>query len=380
MMNVPTTDLMPQTHEDVQPLHASQAWAMAALRTRQLPAALLCLHADATHAYAWAMQWVRGLRCQIAPEQFGGCGTCVDCRWIQANQHPEVMTLSPHTPIEEEATPDEKTATLKVAHMHYALRQLMKTTAQWRVVIVCDSRVEPTLPEQGSLAYPPLRLSEPSLEASVSEASASETWVPLPLTKQSFPPQLADRLLKTLEQPPEKTLFIFIAQDTSHLLPTIVSRCVPLWVPPPVDVTWMLPQGVPPVWQEALVPVWQSMTPSLHHAPWRERLHQVYQAYQDAFTEATPMLADAPEKASKTKSSKKASKKSSSASQERYLASWLKLLSDSVRCYQAILNDRYNSQAMQGLEAFHQRVMQAQRMLQRYVAPELVRFYLWTPF
>ncbi|HMA67487.1 MAG TPA: DNA polymerase III subunit delta' [Desulfosalsimonadaceae bacterium] len=41
----------------------------------------------------------------------------------------------------------------------------------------------------------------------------------------SLNPESGNTLLKVLEEPPEKTLFILLARQTSELLPTIVSRC-----------------------------------------------------------------------------------------------------------------------------------------------------------
>ncbi len=44
-------------------------------------------------------------------------------------------------------------------------------------------------------------------------------WMPEFLAKEG------NRLLKLIEEPPEQTLFIFVAEDTALILPTILSRC-----------------------------------------------------------------------------------------------------------------------------------------------------------
>lgn len=41
----------------------------------------------------------------------------------------------------------------------------------------------------------------------------------------------APKLLKILEEPPEKTLFILISEDPAQVLPTIFSRCLPVRIP-----------------------------------------------------------------------------------------------------------------------------------------------------
>jgi DNA polymerase-3 subunit delta' len=42
----------------------------------------------------------------------------------------------------------------------------------------------------------------------------------------------APKILKILEEPPEKTLFILVAEDTEAILPTILSRCQLVRIPP----------------------------------------------------------------------------------------------------------------------------------------------------
>ena len=44
--------------------------------------------------------------------------------------------------------------------------------------------------------------------------------------------QASNTFLKLLEEPPKKTYFILIAEDTQLLLPTIISRCQILEIKP----------------------------------------------------------------------------------------------------------------------------------------------------
>jgi len=45
--------------------------------------------------------------------------------------------------------------------------------------------------------------------------------------------EAANCLLKTLEEPPKQVLLVLTASQQARLLPTIVSRCQPLWLQPP---------------------------------------------------------------------------------------------------------------------------------------------------
>ncbi|GGJ49805.1 DNA polymerase III subunit [Deinococcus roseus] len=44
--------------------------------------------------------------------------------------------------------------------------------------------------------------------------------------------EAANALLKTLEEPPHRAMFVFIAEDQQLVLPTIMSRCARIFVPP----------------------------------------------------------------------------------------------------------------------------------------------------
>jgi len=51
-------------------------------------------------------------------------------------------------------------------------------------------------------------------------------WLPEKMNAET-----ANKLLKMIEEPPEKTLFLLVAEEDDKLLPTIVSRCQPVRIP-----------------------------------------------------------------------------------------------------------------------------------------------------
>jgi len=59
---------------------------------------------------------------------------------------------------------------------------------------------------------------------------------------QGATPEAGNCLLKTLEEPPARVTLILTATQVGRLLPTIVSRCQPLWLRPPA--TAALAQGL----------------------------------------------------------------------------------------------------------------------------------------
>lgn len=66
----------------------------------------------------------------------------------------------------------------------------------------------------------------------------------------------ANRLLKTLEEPPGHVILLLTAQDRSQLLPTIISRCQPMELRPVAQ----------PVIEQALIQRWQ--IPQMEAALW----------------------------------------------------------------------------------------------------------------
>jgi DNA polymerase-3 subunit delta' len=131
------------------------------------------------------------------------CGECQECRWIAADQHPDVTRLSP----EGEST-------------------------QILIQSVRDLSIDLTLTAHGR-GYK---------IAIISPAEAMNHFA-------------ANALLKTLEEPPKRTLVLLVTSQPSRLLPTLRSRCsrLRLIAPPRVDAAAYLEvvRGKGP-WMEAL--------------------------------------------------------------------------------------------------------------------------------
>jgi DNA polymerase-3 subunit delta' len=123
----------------------------------------------------------------------GGCGVCADCRSALAGSHPDLHIIR------------RSGATLRVddAERVVALAHRRPLQAARQVVIVTDVHL-------GALAVP--------------------------------------ALLKTLEEPPGDTVFVLLADEVTHELATVASRCVQVLFPPvprAVLVQWLTTTGVP---------------------------------------------------------------------------------------------------------------------------------------
>ncbi len=99
------------------------------------------------------------------------CGTCKSCWKIQSGNHPDIILVEPAGPI------------IKIAQIRGLCNTLALKPyeARLRVVIISGA--------------------------------------------QAMNPEASNALLKMLEEPPDRTVLILTALETSGLLPTIVSRC-----------------------------------------------------------------------------------------------------------------------------------------------------------
>ena len=116
----------------------------------------------------WIAQFVNCRERARAP-----CGECQECKWIAADQHPDVMRLSP----------EEDSVQILIEQVR-ALSAELALTAHGKGYKV----------------------------AVISPAEAMNVFA-------------ANALLKTLEEPPPRTLLLLVTSQPSRLLPTLRSRC-----------------------------------------------------------------------------------------------------------------------------------------------------------
>ena len=146
----------------------------AALAAGRLAHGIL-IHEDAGAGGLQLARWIaQRVNCQNAKR--APCGECQQCRWIAADQHPDVTRLSP----------EEDSVTIKVDAIRALIADLALTAhgAGFKVAIVSPAHA-------------------------MTEAAANA-------------------LLKTLEEPPQRTLLLLATSEPSRLPATVRSRCTRL--------------------------------------------------------------------------------------------------------------------------------------------------------
>jgi len=155
--------------------------------------------ADITSQCQIALEIARLLNCK--KDKKPDCD-CLNCRWIREQTHPAVKIYTRLDFKEASNSDDEDSASgkknINAAQARGIISELSVTSDYHRVYIFCDRD------EDGNL---------------------------LPLNQINFPEVTSNALLKTFEEPPENTTFIFLTNDKTDVISTVVSRCQTFFVP-----------------------------------------------------------------------------------------------------------------------------------------------------
>ncbi len=182
--------------------------------------------------YNLAMFMAQVLNCEAldAKEQFHPCGECRACKWIQTNAHPSVITLSPLTyPDAANEGKPRKSTLISVGQVRRLIAQISQhgRTGEERVIIFTNAERFESASETPSNEHPTNNYPAPSEWL---QEKDDLRWKPL--TRATFSAQSANAFLKYLEEPTSGIRYFFLTQQPETLLPTVVSRCQKLYVPP----------------------------------------------------------------------------------------------------------------------------------------------------
>ena len=160
--------------------------------TSKISHCILFFGSDAQAQYDLALEVARLLNCK---EDKSETCECLNCRWVRENQHPAVRTVSR---VDYKPADDKTKTVISVRQTQEIKNDLMITSDYHRVIIFCDKDDEGNI--QG-------------------------------INYQVFQEEAANSLLKTFEEPPANTTFIFLTKDKTDMISTIVSRSQCFFVP-----------------------------------------------------------------------------------------------------------------------------------------------------
>ena len=183
--------------------------------------AMLMYENEGCGALALALAYIQYLNCSN-PQDGDSCGECPSCRQMSKLIHPDVHFVFPVN--KGPKTSDEKP--VSESYMKYwrelAIANPYFVEADLQRAIGIESK-------NGLIAVAEARsiIGKLSLTAVSDGYKAVVFYLPEKMNQET-----ANRLLKMVEEPPEKTLFIFITHAPEKVLQTIFSRCQSIRVLP----------------------------------------------------------------------------------------------------------------------------------------------------
>ncbi|NLC35080.1 MAG: DNA polymerase III subunit delta' [Alcaligenaceae bacterium] len=163
---------------------------------------------------SFALAAAAALLCEDPQEGGRSCGACQACRWLTSGNHPDFRRVRPEAlALEEGEVPEESASQAKKTPSREIRVEQMRALAGW-----------------------------------FNTATHRGGWrVAVIYPAQAMNHITANALLKVLEEPPPRTVFLLTTDAPDLLLPTIVSRCRRLPLPVPAfdeAADWLRNEGV----------------------------------------------------------------------------------------------------------------------------------------
>ena len=164
----------------------------------RFPQSIIFEGSDVENSYYFALELARNLNC--SENKTSSCD-CVNCKWIKSYTHPAVNNVSQ---IHFKGEGDETKTQISTKQAREIEKSLTLSSDYHRFFIFFSSQNSKL--KDNEYGYNPINF---SIE---------------PLNPQVFNLSCANTLLKSIEEPPKNTTFIFLAKSKEDILSTIVSR------------------------------------------------------------------------------------------------------------------------------------------------------------
>lgn len=166
-----------------------------------------------------AMAFAQYLLCDN-PTQTDSCGQCVSCRQVQSFNYPDIHYVYP---VAKTAKSGDKVLSTDYAEDWHNIIREDKYFGLYRwleFLGVENKQAQIGVPESEEI------MKKLSLKSYSGKQKILIMWMPERMNVQA-----ANKLLKLLEEPPQKTLFLLVGEDPERLLNTITSRCQKVYIP-----------------------------------------------------------------------------------------------------------------------------------------------------
>lgn len=179
------------------------------VRTQKVPGAFLFYGPDGVGKAKTALEFAKALNCQdpLARQTGDACGVCASCKAISQGTHPDVT----------------------FADFIYQARLEVKKDFSSKGY---QEELEKEIAKQQHINVDTIR----DVTAKSQQKAVGNGWKVLIIDQaQTMQAAAANALLKFIEEPPQKTVWILITSKRTAMLKTILSRCQPLGFAPLKD-------------------------------------------------------------------------------------------------------------------------------------------------
>ncbi len=188
-----------------------------AVSSNRLAHAILLYGPQGTGKLALAIALAQYVECQNKHDG-EACGVCPSCKQFAKIAHPDLHFVFPITRSSDSTTCDNFLPEWRNQVQEFPYFNL----EEWEKVISRDNKQSTIYTNESNEILK--KLSAKSYE---SEYKIMIVWMP-----EKMQEDCANKLLKIIEEPPTKTLFILVSEDIEKILPTILSRTQKFFVPP----------------------------------------------------------------------------------------------------------------------------------------------------
>ncbi|HCX98975.1 MAG TPA: DNA polymerase III subunit delta [Bacteroidales bacterium] len=173
---------------------------------------------------ALAIAYAQYISCQNRGEN-DSCGECPSCHKFQKLIHPDLHFVFPVNVTKKEGD-DEGSRKGSDAHMQQWRETILEnpyvTESQWYSAIGLENKLGIINTGESSEVIKKI-----SLKSFESEYKTMIIWLP-----ERLHPFAANKLLKLIEEPPGKTVFLMVSENPNKIIGTILSRTQIIKVPP----------------------------------------------------------------------------------------------------------------------------------------------------
>jgi DNA polymerase III subunit delta' len=180
--------------------------------------ALLFYGPEGSGKFAIALAFARYISCEKRTAE-DACGVCPSCVKYDKLIHPDLHFVFPV--IKKKAGSEPVSDTYISQWRTMVLRSLWFSLSTWTEAMeVANEQALIPVAEAAEI------IRKLSLKSFESDFKIMIIWLP-----EKMNPETANKLLKMIEEPPARTLFILVSEEDDRLLPTITSRCQHIRIP-----------------------------------------------------------------------------------------------------------------------------------------------------